>query len=60
MDWCLHYDIEANSVVIYTQKADPDVSSHGVVVIAPNFTLDQDWEAQPSPEYEEELSPLGL
>lgn len=34
----LHYDIEANaSVVVYKDKDDPSVSSHGVLVVAPNF-----------------------
>lgn len=39
----LYYDMGAHaSVVVYTEKDDPVVSSHGILVMAPNFTLAQD------------------
>jgi hypothetical protein len=41
----LHYDTEANgALVVYTDKDDPAVSSHGVLVMAPNFILAQEKE----------------
>lgn len=41
----LHYDTEANgALVVYTDKDDPAVSSHGVLVLAPNFILAQEKE----------------
>lgn len=46
----LHYDTEANgALVVYTDKDDPAVSSHGVLVMAPNFILAQEKEEPEDP-----------
>lgn len=40
-----HYDTEANgALVVYTEKDDPSVGSHGVLVLAPNFILPEEKE----------------
>lgn len=44
----IHFDMEANNcVVVYTNKDDPSITSHGVWVLAPNFTPAQDKEFTP-------------
>lgn len=44
----IHFDMEDNNcVVVYTNKDDPSVASHGVWVMAPNFIPAQDKEFTP-------------